>query len=191
MGSTEVVGRSMIELMDSRSWQSGQRKLGGRRHTRRLRPFAGCAPTGDTPANAHVTRKAQGLTEPLQSTLEPRHLHAPLPQPRRSKGTSTTSSASRRLGVPDGCPRGRSRWCSAGSQRTSGGSHKAIAARVGRPSTAPAESSSRRCRSPCRRRSSSRIAFSRTRALLAQLLVDAAHLDRHRVLVAPGEAITA
>jgi hypothetical protein len=76
----------MIELMDSRRSQSGQRKLGVGVIRAGYAPLRGALLPASTPANAHVTRKAQRLTEPLQSTLEPRHLHAPLPQPKTVEG---------------------------------------------------------------------------------------------------------
>jgi len=54
MGTTEVVWRSMIELMDSRSSQSGQRKLGVGVIRAGYAPSPGGAPTAEHPAKALV-----------------------------------------------------------------------------------------------------------------------------------------
>jgi hypothetical protein len=54
MGSTEVVWRSMIELMDSRSSQSGQRKLGVGVIRAGYAPSRGAPLPQSTPANARV-----------------------------------------------------------------------------------------------------------------------------------------
>jgi hypothetical protein len=84
----------MIELMDSRRSQSGQRKLGVGAIRAGYAPSRGALLPASTPANAHVTRKLNASLSRCSPRSNQGICTRLFLSPRRSKGTSTTSSAS-------------------------------------------------------------------------------------------------